>query len=181
MIIRLTRKGEKGVIFENTTQVKPEQPVWTLKVENNKGGSVDLNQFRGKKILVVNTASDCGFAGQYGELQKLHELKKDDLIILAFPSNDFNNQEVGNDQQISGFCQINYGVTFPVMKKSSVVRTNNQNILFKWLTDKNQNGWNDREPVWNFTKFLINEQGVLTHYFGSAVSPLSKEFLEKIR
>jgi glutathione peroxidase len=134
---------------------------------------------KGKKVLLVNTASDCGYTNQYADLQKLFEKNSDRLIILGFPANDFKEQEKGTDEQIAQFCQINFGVTFPLAKKSSV-KGDHKNEIFKWLSEKNKNGWNSKQPSWNFSKYLVNEQGQLTHYFDPAVSPLSDEVIEAI-
>jgi len=95
------------------------------------------------------------------------------LEIIAFPANDFKEQEKGPDEAIAAFCSINYGVSFPLVKKSIVIKGVAQHPVFRWLTDKGLNGWNDKPPSWNFAKYLVNEEGVLTHYFEPAVSPLS--------
>ena len=102
-------------------------------------------------------------------------------MIIAFPANDFKNQEAGTDEEIEKFCTFNYGVTFPLAKKSTVVRSAEQNEVFKWLSEKKLNGWNDKAPSWNFSKYLVDENGLLTHYFDPAISPLSDEVLRAIR
>jgi glutathione peroxidase len=129
---------------------------------------------------LVNTASNCGYTNQYEELQQLYEQYNNRLVILGFPSNDFKEQEKGNDDEIARFCKINYGVTFPLMKKSVVIKGAGQNPVFQWLSDAAQNGWNTKTPSWNFSKYLVNESGMLTHYFDPAISPLSKEVLAAI-
>src|SRR5262249_54051619 len=106
---------------------------------------------------------------------------QDKLTIIGFPANDFKQQEKGSDEQIAQFCKLNFGVSFPLMKKSTVVRSTDQNAVFKWLTDSSQNGWNNRLPSWNFTKYLVNQEGTLTDYFGPAVSPLSTEVITAIK
>ena len=131
--------------------------------------------------MIVNTASNCGYTNQYQELQKLYQTAKENLEIIAFPANDFKEQEKGNDDEIAKFCSINYGVQFPIAKKSSVTKNEDQNNIFSWLTNKQQNGWNDYQPHWNFSKYLINEEGILTHYFHPAISPLSEEVFEAIK
>ena len=108
-------------------------------------------------------------------MQQLHEQHKNKIAIVGFPANDFKEQEKSNDSEIANFCQVNFGVTFPLSKKSSVVKGREQNPVYQWLTQKEKNGWNTHEPDWNFSKYLIDEKGVLTHYFGPAVSPLSPE------
>jgi glutathione peroxidase len=100
--------------------------------------------------------------------------------VIGFPANDFKEQEKGNDHDIAAFCKINYGVTFPLAAKSSVVRGKQQNEIFKWLSDKKLNGWNDQQPTWNFSKYLVDENGVLTNYFDPAVSPASEEIKNAI-
>lgn len=176
LLMRLNKSSTKNAkILINRNNVNPVMPFYLLKTIDNKGNKIDLKQFSGEKILIVNTASDCGFTAQYDELQKLYNKPKDKFIILGFPSNDFANQEKGTDEEIDQFCKANYKITFPIMKKSVVLKKDKQNDIFKWLTDPEKNGWNDHQPDWNFSKYIVNEEGVLTHYFGPAVSPLSKE------
>jgi glutathione peroxidase len=128
----------------------------------------------------VNTASDCGYSNQYNQLQELSQKYKDKLVVLGFPANDFKEQEKGSDQEIAAFCKANYGVSFPLMSKSVVIRSDQQNPVFQWLTDSSRNGWNNKQPGWNFSKYIVDEKGMLTHYFGSSVSPLSKDVLKAI-
>jgi len=142
--------------------------------------AINLNQYKGKKILVVNTASDCGYTGQYEQLEKLYQQHREKLVILGFPANDFKGQEKGTDLAIASFCKLNYGVSFPLFKKSKVIIGTDQNEIFKWLTQKNKNGWNEQAPTWNFCKYLIDEQGRLTHFFASSVEPSSQEVLAAI-
>ena len=125
--------------------------------------------------MIVNTASDCGYTPQYAELQKLYQHAKEELEIIAFPANDFKEQEKGTDEEIAQFCSLNYGVSFPLTKKTVVVKGEAQHPVFRWLTSRDKNGWNNEAPSWNFAKYLINENGVLTHCFDPAVSPLSTE------
>lgn len=132
-----------------------------------------------KKVLLVNLASDCGFTPQYKDLQKLQDMYKDSLLVLGFPANDFKGQEPGTDSEIEAFCQINYGVTFPLFQKHSVFKPG-QNNIFRWLTHKELNGWNDQQPVWNFCKYLVDENGNLQYYFPPSVSPLSKAIITAI-
>ena len=100
--------------------------------------------------------------------------------MIGFPANDFKEQEKGTDEEIMQFCKLNYGVTFPLMKKSVVIRSAGQNPVFQWLTDSAKNGWNNKYPSWNFSKYLVNENGILTNYFDPSVSPLGKEIREAI-
>jgi len=101
-------------------------------------------------------------------------------VIIGFPANDFKEQEKGSDEEIAQFCKLNYGVDFPLAKKGTVIKGNNQQRVFQWLSDKSKNGWNDKQPSWNFSKYLINEQGILMNYFDPAISPLSGEVKKAI-
>ena len=151
-----------------------------LSAQLNNGSELPFENLKGKKVLIVNTASNCGYTNQYAELQKLYEQSKDHLLIIGFPANDFKDQEKGSDEEIAQFCQLNFGVSFPVAKKSTVIKDNNQNKVFEWLTNPQLNGWNRQQPSWNFSKYLIDESGNLTHYFDAAVSALSREVMEAI-
>lgn len=173
--------GRRSTTLTNSAN-KPagQASFYNLAAELNNGQQLAFNSLKGKKVLLVNTASDCGFTAQYDDLQKLYEGHKNNLVIIGFPANDFKEQEKGSDEDIAEFCRINFGVTFPLAKKSTVIKGNDQNKIFQWLTDKNQNGWNSQPPSWNFSKYLINEEGILTHYFDPAVSPLSEQVVEAI-
>ncbi|HMK25782.1 MAG TPA: glutathione peroxidase [Chitinophagaceae bacterium] len=170
---------------KNVTELKNEQkqpPVsfYTLKATLNNGTAFDFSSLKGKKVMLVNTASNCGYTDQYEALQKLSEEYKDKLIVIGFPANDFKQQEKGSDEEIAQFCKLNFGVTFPLMKKTVVVKTAEQNEVFRWLTDSTKNGWNNKAPSWNFTKYIVNEEGVLTNYFGASVSPAGKDVIKVI-
>ena len=135
------------------------------------GKEIDFSVYKGKKILVVNTASECGYTPQYTELQELHKKHGDQITVLGFPANNFGGQEPGSNTEIGAFCQKNFGVTFQLFEKSDVVGEN-QNPLYKWLTSKEQNGWNEEQPNWNFCKYLISENGELLKFYSSAVNPM---------
>lgn len=165
--------GAKSKKLSDSKQ--PAISFYSLQATANNGSAVDFQTFKGKKVLLVNTASDCGYTNQYDDLQKLSEQYKDKLVVLGFPANDFKEQEKGNDAEIAEFCRVNFGVTFPLMKKSVVVNSTEQNSVFQWLTDSTKNGWNKQPPTWNFSKYLVNEEGVLTNYFDPSVSPLSND------
>lgn len=166
--------GTNAAVYMNKNPLSPPQSVYDLTVTLNNGTRISLAEFKGKKILLVNTASDCGYTDQYKDLQKLYEAQKDRLVIIGFPANDFKQQENGTDEDIARFCRLNYGVSFPLAQKSSVVPGPQQNPVFQWLTDKSKNGWTNKKPSWNFSKYLINEEGVLIGYFDPSVSPLDK-------
>jgi glutathione peroxidase len=161
-------------------EVVPPVSFYDLFTALNNGNELSFENLRGKKVLITNTASNCGYTNQYSELQRLYAKYKGKLIVLAFPSNDFKEQEKGSDEEIAQFCQVNFGVSFPLAKKSVVIKNAGQNKVFEWLTHKEFNGWNDQQPSWNFSKYLVNENGHLTHYFDPAVSPLSKEVINAI-
>jgi glutathione peroxidase len=168
---------QKGIRI-NSKKASPLSSFYQLKALANNGKVIKFKSFEGRKVLLVNTASDCGYTAQYKELQELYEMHRNDLVILAFPANDFKEQEKGSDEEIAQFCRLHYGVMFPIMQKSIVKKGGQQNEVFEWLTHKSKNGWNDNEPQWNFCKYLVNEQGLLTHIFNAAVSPLSKSVLK---
>ena len=174
--MRMNRSsGKNANILSNKNNISPPFSFYYLKSIDISGNEISFDQFIGKKVLIVNTASDCGFTAQYDSLQKLYDNNKERLIILGFPSNNFGKQEKGSDEKIAIFCEENYSITFPLMKKSVVIKEADQNSVYKWLTDPENNGWNSHQPDWNFCKYLVDENGILTHYFGSAVSPLSEE------
>jgi glutathione peroxidase len=167
-------------VVENKDSVKPPVSFYSLKTQLINGEKLSFEKLKGKKVLIVNTASDCGFTNQYADLQKLYQHSKEDLEIIAFPANDFKQQEKGTNEEIEKFCVSNYFVRFKLAKKTQVVKGNSQDPVFQWLSNKENNGWNDRAPVWNFTKYLLNEEGVLTHYFEPAVSPVSEEVIRAV-
>ena len=174
----------KGVML-NEGSVEPRNSLYDLSVQLINGEEMKLIEFKGNKILFVNTASDCGYTDQYEDLKKLNEQAGNKLKIIAFPANDFKAQEKRSDKDIELFCKMQYGINFPMAKKSVVIKNTNQNKVYQWLTDKTKNGWNNQQPRWNFSKYLVNENGLLTHYFDASVSPLSDEVMlavnEKIK
>ena len=172
--------GKDSKILSNNKNVQPAESFYNLSVELNDGRELKFEELKGKKVLLVNTASNCGFTAQYGDLEKLYKDEKGKLTIVGFPANDFKEQEKGSDEEIARFCKSNFGITFPLATKSSVIKGASQQQVFQWLTDKAKNGWNDKQPLWNFSKYLVNEQGVLTNYFDPAVSPLSNEVKKAI-
>ncbi len=152
---------------------KPPVSFYSLKGTLNNGDTLDFATLKGKKVLLVNTASDCGYTDQYADLQKLADKYNDKLVVIGFPANEFKEQEKGTDEEIAQFCKANYAITFPLMKKSGVIKSPQQNSVYQWLTDSAKNGWNNKPPSWNFTKYIVNEDGVLTNFFGPSVSPVS--------
>lgn len=144
------------------------------------GKEISLSQFKGKKILVVNTASECGYTPQYKDLQTLADQYSGKLVIIGFPTNDFGGQEPGSNKEIAGFCEKNYGVKFPMSEKITV-KGDKVHPLYQWLTQKSMNGVLDASVKWNFNKFLIDEQGKLIAYFPSSTSPLSNDIKDKLK
>ena len=181
LFVWVKKHSGEGKILQNKEAVSPPVSFYSLSAVLNDGKEFSFDQLRGKKVLLVNTASDCGYTGQYAELQKLYLESSPKLLIIGFPANDFKEQEKGNDEQIAAFCQVNFGVSFPLAKKTSVVDGPSQNKIFHWLTHKEENGWNEKKPVWNFSKYLVDEQGVLTHFFEAAIEPLGAEILAAIK
>lgn len=144
-------------------------------VNSLDGKPVSMEQFKGKKIVVLNVASKCGYTPQYADWEKFYEANKDKVVVLGFPCNDFASQEPGSASEIAEFCQKNYGVSFPMFEKVHV-KGGEKAPIYQWLTDPAQNGWNKDEPSWNFCKYVINEKGELTNFFASGVKPDSPEF-----
>jgi len=176
IIAKLIGRVKPVQVNENMTA--PVQSFYDLNAVQNDRMLFGFSSLKNKKILIVNTASNCAYTNQYADLEKLYQLHKDELIIIAFPANDFKEEEKGKDEEIADFCKVNFGISFPIMQKTVVVKKNNQHEVFKWLTDASKNGWNNQAPTWNFSKYLINENGILTHYFEPSVSPLDTELLD---
>ncbi len=145
----------------------------------NEQSKLKMSDYKGKKILIVNVASKCGFTPQYEGLQKLNELHKDKVQIIGFPCNQFLGQEPGGKEEIAAFCQKNYGVTFPITTKIDV-KGSSQNEIYTWLTSKETNGLEDYKVSWNFNKFLVDENGKFIKYYGSKVEPMGEELLADI-
>ncbi len=144
------------------------------------GTPQELSKWKGKKILLVNTASECGFTPQYEDLQKLAAAYPEKLVVIGFPANDFGGQEPGSNTEITSFCKKNYGVTFPLFEKISV-KGETMHPLYQWLSDPKKNGWNDKAPNWNFCKYLLDEEGKLVKFFPSRVNPMSNEITDLLK
>jgi len=163
---RVTKKD----VFSNLEDKKPLKSIYDYEVLDIEGKEVSLRDFEGKKLLIVNTASACGFTSQYTQLEQLYKMHKDELVVLAFPSNDFGKQEPGSNANIAIFCTENYDVSFPLFSKIKV-KGEDAHPIYKWLSDPKLNGWNKRHPSWNFCKYLVDEHGVLQHCFNAPVDP----------
>lgn len=156
------------------------QTLYDFKVLAIDGSEFDLAELKGKKVLIVNTASRCGLTPQYKELQELYEnYKERDFEIIGFPANNFLNQEPGSNEEIKEFCEVNYGVTFPMMSKISV-KGDDMHPLYQWLTSKEKNGKMDSEVKWNFQKYMIDENGNLVDFVPPKDSPGSEKIIRWI-
>ena len=158
----------------------PAKSIYDFEFKTLQGEDIVLSNYKGRKMLIVNTASECGYTPQYKELQELYDKHGDKVVVLGFPANNFGSQEPGTNDEIKAFCTKNYGVTFPMAAKVSV-KGNDIAPIFKWLTNKAENGVLDAEIKWNFTKFLLDENGALIAKFDSNVSPMSDEIVKYLR
>ncbi len=147
-----------------------------FRVEGIDGREISFEDFKGKKLLVVNVASECGYTFQYQQLQELYTEFNDKLEIIGFPSNDFGNQESGTNAEISTFCTLNYGISFPMAAKVKI----KENPVYQWLTQKALNGETDSEVKWNFQKYLIDEKGRLVTYYPSSTNPIDEKIIDWI-
>lgn len=172
------RSADPGV-QANQDKKEPKLSFHNLSAQLINGMPFNFDELKGKKVLLVNVASNCGYTPQYEELEQLNRLYKGKLVILAFPANDFKKQEPENDSQIEAFCKVNFGVSFPLFKKNPVLGTYQQKV-FQWLSQKSKNGWNEQPPSWNFCKYLVDGNGKLQYYFASYISPLDKEMIRAI-
>lgn len=153
--------------------------IYSYKVESIRGEVIDFSAFRGKKILIVNTASECGLTPQYMQLEELSNKFNNTLVVVGFPANNFGNQEPGTNQEIQAFCSSKFGISFPIASKISVLPPN-QHPLYQWLTNKSENGFSDSTVEWNFQKYLLNENGQLIAVFAPSIEPFSDELLNAI-
>ncbi len=169
---KLTNKNRQVITHD---KIIPPISFYSLKAVLNDGTQLDMASLKGKKILLVNTASSCGYTAQYDQLQQLYSQAAPGLLIIGFPANDFKEQEQGTDGEIASFCKKNFGVRFPLAQKSTVVISQDQNKIFQWLTHATENGWNNQAPSWNFCKYLVNEEGMLVGFFASGIEPTGKE------
>ncbi|MFT4576562.1 MAG: glutathione peroxidase [Polaribacter sp.] len=163
------------IIFQINSQTMDSNiDFYSVKINSISGSEINLKDYKGKKILFVNVASECGFTPQYEGLQELYELYKDKLMIIGVPSNQFGKQEPGSAEQIQSFCEINYGVTFLITEKVDV-KGDNQHPLYSWLTRKENNGVKSSSVKWNFQKYLVDENGALIDYYFSLTKPMSRK------
>ena len=172
-----------AVVTEVASQEKSQEMenIYQFKVKNLAGEDFDFASLKGKKIMIVNTASKCGLTPQYKDLQKLYETYKDDnFVIVGFPANNFLKQEPGTNEEIAEFCQLNYGVTFPMMEKISV-KGKEMHPIYKFLTEKAKNGLEDSKVKWNFQKYLIDENGNLAKIIAPKTLPTDASIIDWIK
>lgn len=171
----------KTTSITKTDKVMEKQSIYQFKVTDLSGKEFDFASLKGKKILVVNTASKCGLTPQYKNLQTIYDQYKDkNLVIVGFPANNFASQEPGTSTEIAEFCQQNYGVTFPMMDKISV-KGNDMAPIYQFLTEKSKNGLQDSEVQWNFQKYLIDENGHLAKVVSPKTLPTDPEIVDWIK
>jgi glutathione peroxidase len=168
-----------GFLLHKKESLFQTRSIYDFKVEALDGSSIDFSDFKGKKILIVNTASKCGFTPQYKELEELYEKYKGRLVIVGFPSNNFLFQEPGSNENIQEFCKKNYGISFPMAAKIAV-KGKKAAAIYKWLCHKEENGIMDATITWNFNKFLLDEKGMIIAKFNSKVTPMSEAIISKL-
>ncbi|MEN9336853.1 MAG: hypothetical protein RLZZ500_1840 [Bacteroidota bacterium] len=183
----LSCKNNENAMAENTSKFVAEAPVaaresiYQFKVEDLEGNTFDFASLKGKKILVVNTASKCGLTPQYKELEALYKQYKDqNFVIVGFPANNFGQQEPGTNKEIATFCQKNYGVSFPMMAKVSV-KGEDMCTMYQFLTQKSRNGLQDSQVEWNFQKYLIGTDGHLEKVVAPQVTPMDPQIVDWIK
>lgn len=159
--------------------MQDKKSFYDITIHDIEGKPLDLAEFKGKKLIIVNVASECGFTPQYTALQELYETYKDQVNILGVPCNDFGGQEPGSEKEIQQFCTLNFGVTFPMTEKVGIKQ--NRHPLYDWLCLAEQNGQEDHQVLWNFHKFLIDENGQLVASFPSNVDPLDDRLVAWIK
>lgn len=153
-----------------------QESIYDIDIVTIEGVELSLETFKGKKILFVNVASNCGFTKQYEELEQLYQLYKEELVVIGLPCNQFGGQEPGTNLEIIDFCKKNYGVSF-IMTEKIYVKGPDQHPLYSWLCNKQKNGKTNSKVRWNFQKYLIDEEGLFLQYFYSTTSPLSSKIL----
>ena len=168
------------LLTNNSIFMKPKASIYDISIKSLSGEKIDLAKFKGKKILFVNTASECGFTGQYEGLEKLHKTHKDKLVVIGIPCNQFGGQEPGTLSQIQSFCEVNYGVTFLMTEKVDV-KGDNQHPLYAWLTNKELNGVKSSSVKWNFQKYLIDENGKYIDFYYSLTKPMNSKITNHLK
>lgn len=174
------KNSNKDISKVDTREKMYLKTIYDFKVESLDGNEINFADFKGKKILIVNTASECGFTPQYADLEKLSKDYADNLVVVGFPANNFGGQEPGSNKEIGAFCEKNFGVTFPMAAKVSV-KGEDTAPIFKYLTEKELNGVKNTAILWNFTKFLIDENGHLIDSYISTTKPTSDSITKYLK
>lgn len=167
------------LITLSTMLTPPAKSLHDYSFKSIDGKTIKMSEFKGKKVLIVNTASECGYTPQYKQLEELHKKHGNKVVVIGFPCNDFGGQESGTEKDIAAFCEKNYGVTF-LMAEKITVKGDKTHPIYQWLTKKELNGVKDNQVRWNFHKFLVDENGQLIDSFGSAVKPMGDEILSRL-
>ena len=168
-----------SIVSNSQTKINQNMSLYTIEINSLDGKPIHLNDYKGKYILFVNVASECGFTGQYEDLQKLYDTYQDKLMVIGVPCNQFGSQEPGTADQIQSFCSKNYGVTFLMTEKINV-KGELQHPLYKWLTNKELNGVKSTSVKWNFQKYLVDDKGNFIDYFYSITKPLSSKITRQL-
>jgi len=169
-----------SIFSKSYTTADPLESIYDIKINALNGEEIELSTYKGKYILFVNVASECGFTGQYEDLEKLYETYKDNLMIIGVPCNQYGGQEPGTAAEIQTFCKVNYGVTFLLTEKVEV-KGANQHPLYQWLTQQSKNGSSSSTVQWNFQKYLVSPEGKLLNYYYSATKPLSDKITKYLK
>ena len=162
------------------TSSNAQKSIYDIAINDIGGNSIDLNEFKGKHILFVNVASECGFTPQYEGLEELHQQFKEGLVVIGLPCNQFGGQEPGAEKEIQQFCTKNFGVTFLLTEKIKV-KGDEKHPLYNWLTDKKINGQSSSSVKWNFQKYIVDEKGEFVNYFYSTTKPLSPKITSIVK
>lgn len=163
-----------------TTPPSSKATFYDFKMKSIDGDIIDFSTFKGKKVVIMNVASACGYTPQYADWEKFYQENQDKIVVLGFPCNQFMGQEAASNAEIKQFCSLKYKVTFPMFEKANV-KGSSKSPLYAWLSNKNQNGWCEKEPSWNFCKYLVNEQGELIEFFASSIKPDNAAFLAALK
>lgn len=170
---------EKAKTAATVKKVTIQNPIYDIIINSADGNPIELSAFKGKYIMFVNVASECGFTKQYHDLQKLSDIYKDKLVVIGCPSNQFGEQEPGSISEIQAFCEDNFGVTFLLTEKIDV-KGYTRHPLYKWLTNKKLNGKHGTSVKWNFQKYLVNKEGALIDYYYSFTKPMSTKITKHL-
>jgi len=181
LLMKSAKGASENAILYRPAMEKPPVSFFQLMANDIWGKPFLFETLRGKKTLLVNTASNCGYAAQLAELQELFQKNERYLNIVGIPSNDFKNQEQLQENQIMQFCRKNYGVTFPMLQKAHVRKESNQSALYQWLSQPDKNGWNRQAPGWNYWKYLVDEDGALLACFPTGISSKNEKLTTFLR